>query len=62
MESKHHTARVVADSGIRVIIANGKRENVLVELFSDARGEVVFTEFVAEQQTTVAGQSIINNQ
>ena len=55
MESKHHTARVVADSGIRVIIANGKRENVLIELFSEPQGDIVFTEFVAKQQTTEVG-------
>ena len=32
MTSKYHTARQVAQAGIRVIIANGKRDNILVSL------------------------------
>lgn len=45
MESKHHTARTVADSGIKVIIANGKRENILVDLFSNPQ-DTIHTEFI----------------
>ena len=47
MESKYKTARKVANEGIRVIIANGKRENVLVDLFSNPQ-RVAHTEFVSE--------------
>ncbi len=32
MQSKYHTAREVAKRGITVIIANGKRENILLDL------------------------------
>lgn len=32
MQSKYHTASTVAQTGIRVIIANGERENILVNL------------------------------
>lgn len=35
MQSKYHTAHTVAESGIRVIIANGERENILVDLMSN---------------------------
>ena len=45
MESKYHTARTVADSGIKVIIANGRRENVLPMLM-EVPAEVPHTEFV----------------
>ena len=48
MESKHHTARIVADSGIRVVIANGKHEGILVSLFLGA-DDIVYTEFVANK-------------
>jgi len=45
MESKYHTARTVARSGIRVIIANGERDNILVDLMQKPE-ETVHTEFV----------------
>lgn len=45
MESKYHTACVVAESGIRVIIANGKRENILKDILSE-RKDALYTEFV----------------
>ena len=35
MQSKYHTASTVAETGIRVIIANGERENILVNLMSN---------------------------
>lgn len=35
MESKYHTARSVADAGIRVIIANGKRNNILPDVLTN---------------------------
>lgn len=47
MESKYHTACTVADSGIRVIIANGKRENILRDIVL-SNTEVPYTEFITE--------------
>lgn len=44
MESKCKTAEDVARSGIRVIVANGKRENVITNLFSNPE-DVPHTEF-----------------
>ena len=32
MQSKYHTAQLVAAAGIRVIIANGEREDILIDL------------------------------
>lgn len=46
MESKHHTAFTVAKSGIKVIIANGRRANVLPDLFTRPE-DVIHTEFIA---------------
>ena len=43
MESKYHTARTVAASGIKVIIANGKKENILPDLLEGQ--SVKHTEF-----------------
>ena len=34
MESKYNTARTVAKSGIRVIIANGNRDNILPDILT----------------------------
>ena len=34
MESKYNTARTVAKSGIRVIIANGNRDNILPDVLT----------------------------
>ena len=45
MESKYHTARTVAEAGIKVIIANGKRENILTDLLCNPE-ETVHTEFM----------------
>lgn len=47
MTSKAHTARTVSDSGIRVIIANGERDNILVDLINNPE-ETVHTEFEAK--------------
>lgn len=46
MESKYHTARQVSQAGIRVIIANGKRENILSDLITNPE-ETLHTEFIA---------------
>lgn len=48
MQSKHHTARTVADSGIRVIIANGERENILIDLLTKSK-DTIHTEFIPRQ-------------
>ena len=45
MESKYHTAREVAASGIRVMIANGKTDNILPRLLSSPQ-KTKHTEFV----------------
>lgn len=45
MESKYHTAREVAASGIRVMIANGKSENILPRLLKDPK-RTKHTEFL----------------
>jgi len=46
MLTKTTIARKIADQGIEVIIANGKRENMLLQLL-DKKSEVVSTHFVA---------------
>lgn len=48
MESKYNTARSVADSGIRVIIANGNRDNILVDLIQHPE-QTIHTEFTPRQ-------------
>ncbi len=45
MESKYHTAREVAASGIRVIIANGKTDNILPRLLTNTEA-TPHTEFL----------------
>ena len=45
MKSKYHTARTVAQAGIRVIIANGKKENILTDLLCSP-DETIHTEFL----------------
>ncbi len=47
MESKYHTARTVAASGIRVMIANGNRENILPALLTDSES-TIHTEFIPQ--------------
>ena len=46
MLTKTTIARKIADQGLEVIIANGKRENILIQLL-DKKSEVVSTHFVA---------------
>ena len=46
MVTKYNIARKVAEEGIRVIIANGKRDNILIDLVNRAN-ETPHTEFVA---------------
>jgi glutamate 5-kinase len=45
MHSKYTTARKVSQSGIRVIIANGERENILIDLF-ERPADTPHTEFI----------------
>lgn len=47
MTSKYNTARSVSDSGIRVIIANGMRDNILPQILMHPQ-DTIFTEFVAK--------------
>ena len=49
MQSKYHIAQEVATSGIEVVIANGKRENILTDLFN-TNADVPCTRFL---KTTV---------
>ena len=49
MTTKCNIARKVADEGIEVIIANGKRDNILRSLV-ERRGETPHTTFVANKQ------------
>ena len=45
MHSKYTTAQKVQQAGIRVIIANGERENILVDL-AERKAETPHTEFI----------------
>ncbi|MBP5380284.1 MAG: glutamate 5-kinase [Bacteroidaceae bacterium] len=45
MHSKHETARRLQRAGIRVIIANGERDGVLIDLMQNP-GQVPHTEFI----------------
>jgi glutamate 5-kinase len=45
MHSKYTTASKVSQAGIRVIIANGERENILVDLM-ERRDATPHTEFL----------------
>ena len=48
MESKYHTARTVAEAGIRVMIANGERDNILIDLLTKP-DSTLHTEFLPQQ-------------
>lgn len=48
MTSKYNTARTVAEAGIRVIIANGTRENILPDLIT-APDKTIHTEFIPKK-------------
>jgi glutamate 5-kinase len=50
MATKTSIARKIADEGIEVYIANGKRENILIQLL-DKKSDVVCTHFVASSDT-----------
>jgi glutamate 5-kinase len=50
MQTKYHIARKVADEGITVIIANGKRENILPDLLEKG-GDTVSTRFMPSAKT-----------
>lgn len=48
MTTKCNIARKVADEGIRVIIANGKRDNILINLINDSHN-TLHTEFIPNE-------------
>ncbi|MCM1079030.1 MAG: glutamate 5-kinase [Bacteroidales bacterium] len=48
MESKYHTAQSVAEEGIRVVIANGNRDNILPDVLTCPE-KVVHTEFIPKK-------------
>lgn len=48
MESKYHTARTVAEAGIRVMIANGEKDNILINLLTRP-ADTLHTEFLPQQ-------------
>ena len=48
MISKYNTARMLAESGVRVIIANGKRDNILPEVILNPEN-VLHTEFLPKK-------------
>jgi len=73
MTSKCGTARKVADEGIRVLIANGKRDNILVDI-TERPEETPFTEFqpnanpasgvkkwIAHSDSFAKGRAIVND-
>lgn len=48
MQTKINIARKIADQGIEVFIANGRKENILIQLM-DKNQEAICTHFVAEK-------------
>ena len=48
MESKYHTASTVAEAGIRVMIANGEKDNILIDLLTRP-ADTLHTEFLPQQ-------------
>ena len=48
MQSKYHTASTVAAQGIKVLIANGKRENILIDLIQNP-DSALYTEFITDK-------------
>jgi len=61
MLSKCKTARKVADEGIRVTIANGKRDNILIDLVTRP-AEVPHTEFTPRPGATIHENEWIGNE
>jgi glutamate 5-kinase len=51
MQTKTNIAGKVADEGIEVIIANGKKNNILIDLWTD-REETVCTRFIPSNEET----------
>jgi glutamate 5-kinase len=49
MQTKYHIARKVADEGITVVIANGKRENILIDLLKKD-SDTVATRFLPSEK------------
>lgn len=53
MQTKTNIAGKVADEGLEVIIANGKRDNILVDLLLNEK-EVVCTRFIPSEEPTTS--------
>ena len=51
MLTKYRIARKVANEGVEVIIANGKKDNIL-PLLADKNGNVICTRFIASSKTS----------
>ncbi len=45
MHSKYNTAKKISESGVSVIIANGERDNILIDLFENLK-QTPHTEFI----------------
>ena len=54
MQSKYHTAHEVSQSGIEVIIANGKRDNILLHLMQPG-SDTPCTRFISPHPTSPKG-------
>lgn len=50
MQTKYNIARKIAEEGVEVIIANGKRENILIDLVNNP--ETLCTRFIPSDKTT----------
>lgn len=51
MQTKYNIARKVAEEGIEVIIANGKRENILLDIINSPE-KVTYTRFISVDKKT----------
>lgn len=51
MQSKMGIASKVADEGVEVIIANGKRDNIILDLLDDTK-DIVCTRFLPDEQVS----------
>jgi len=53
MTTKYNVARKAAEEGIEVIIANGRRENILIDLAEDGK-DVISTRFIPSEKGTTS--------
>ncbi len=52
MLSKYHTALKVADEGIRVVIANGERNDILLDIVR-GKEDIISTQFIPRHETDI---------